>query len=292
MNLNQLPGDKATVRAYVTGADHLQFSALAEGSVQVQVTHSNLRQFIRELRLDKHMTIADVKARLHSFNGSNTAHMELQLKDQSGALVVRMLDDSRMLGYYPVENGMEIHAVDHDPYSLSRDGGLDDVSRIEKYHMTEDDYDKRENTYRAWKRKMQEADPSWKPPHLAKAGGAGGEAAPPMDYSDPACVEQHKVGSRCSVGPGDRRGEIAFVGPVAELAAGFWVGVVLDEPLGKGDGSVKGKRYFEAEAKCGSFVRPDRVAVGHFPPAWEDDSGDAVPESAAAAATGGDDGEL
>ena len=45
--LNALPGDKAAIRRYVTSAPS---TALADGSVAVNVTHSNLRQFVQELR--------------------------------------------------------------------------------------------------------------------------------------------------------------------------------------------------------------------------------------------------
>jgi hypothetical protein len=57
-----------------------------------------------------------------------------------------------------------------------------------------------------------------------------------------------------------------FVGKVEGLAPGWWVGVQFDEPLGKNDGTVKGKRFFECPTGFGSFVRPDSVNVGDFPP--------------------------
>jgi len=75
------------------------------------------------------------------------------------------------------------------------------------------------------------------------------------------------VGKRCQLGlETSRRGEIAFVGEVEEIPGlkGPWVGVILDEPTGRNDGSVGGKRYFQCPMKRGVFVRPDRLEVGAY----------------------------
>jgi dynactin complex subunit len=52
-----------------------------------------------------------------------------------------------------------------------------------------------------------------------------------------------EVGMRCSVEPGDKRGEVKYVGPSqGGVPLGWWVGVQYDEPVGKNDGTSKGER--------------------------------------------------
>ena len=64
-----------------------------------------------------------------------------------------------------------------------------------------------------------------------------------------------------------RLGKVAFVGLVPQIPGdGPWVGIALDEPTGKNDGSVgDGTKYFDAGGlKHGIFVRPERVEIGDF----------------------------
>jgi tubulin-folding cofactor B len=63
-----------------------------------------------------------------------------------------------------------------------------------------------------------------------------------------------------------RRGTISYIGAVPEIPGiGVWIGVTLDEPTGKNNGSTKGKQYFECGNNCGVFVRPERCEAGEFP---------------------------
>ena len=44
-----------------------------------------------------------------------------------------------------------------------------------------------------------------------------------------------------------------------DLGNGYFIGILLDEPYGNSDGSVKGVKYFEADNKYAIFVRPTEV---------------------------------
>lgn len=65
------------------------------------------------------------------------------------------------------------------------------------------------------------------------------------------------IGQRIWVG-GQRPGHIAYLGET-HFAPGEWAGIVLDDPNGKNDGCVAGKRYFQCEPKRGIFSRLTRL---------------------------------
>ena len=53
----------------------------------------------------------------------------------------------------------------------------------------------------------------------------------------------------------------AHAPPFNLQAKGDWIGVELDEPEGKNNGTVKGKSYFTCAPKHGLIVRPYDVKV-------------------------------
>lgn len=172
-----------------------------------------------------------------------------------------MSDNNRKLGFYSVLSGMEIHIVDSDPFSLSRNGGLTDVSLVQKYTISEEAYDNRKGTVRDFIRQKKKEDPNYKVKKTTSTPSTEERVIP-----GPESVEGITVGQRCEVMPGARRGTIRFVGEVAEITAGgHWVGVELDEPLGHNNGNVKGNQVFTCPTNCGAFVRGKHIAVGDFP---------------------------
>ncbi|XP_061768464.1 dynactin subunit 1-like isoform X4 [Nerophis ophidion] len=69
-----------------------------------------------------------------------------------------------------------------------------------------------------------------------------------------------KIGSIVEVTGKGQRGTVAYIGATL-FASGKWVGVRLDEPKGKNDGTVQGKRYFPCEENHGIFVRQSQIHV-------------------------------
>lgn len=137
-----------------------------------------------------------------------------------------------------------------------------DTSGVEKYIMPEEEYAKKADSVLAWKKaeKLGRFNPNAPSREQAKLEALGKE----VEERDIA------VGKRCRVGGDDaRRGQVMYVGEVAEIpgGAGAWVGVRLDEPVGKNDGSINGTRYWveESALRHGVFVRPERVEIGEWP---------------------------
>jgi tubulin-specific chaperone B len=176
--------------------------------------------------------IADVKEKFRTHIGTSVDHQRLILKSD-GVTIREMGDNSKMLGFYSVVSGMEIHVIDTDPFSLSRGGGLTDVSLIQKYKMEDEVYEKRAGTMREFIREQRKKDPNFK---LKPKMGPGTEGAAKNSSADndviatnqPApgveSVAGMEVGMRCEVTPGARRGVVMFIGEIPEIkAGGYWV---------------------------------------------------------------------
>ena len=69
----------------------------------------------------------------------------------------------------------------------------------------------------------------------------------------------YEVGQSVHVRDKDVSGTVAYIG-TTEFAPGTWVGIILDEPKGKNNGTVQGKSYFECTDKHGMFVRQSQLA--------------------------------
>ncbi|XP_037504119.1 dynactin subunit 1 [Rhipicephalus sanguineus] len=80
-----------------------------------------------------------------------------------------------------------------------------------------------------------------------------------------------EVGARVVVVGKDVRGRVAFLGNTS-FSSGRWVGVVLDEPKGKNNGTVQGRTYFSCSDNHGIFVRQSQLRI------LEEEPPDGTPE--------------
>ncbi|XP_032121264.1 kinesin-like protein KIF13B isoform X3 [Sapajus apella] len=91
----------------------------------------------------------------------------------------------------------------------------------------------------------------------APAAGTGGQAPASDSEEADGVPEWLREGEFVTVGA-HKTGVVRYVGPV-DFQEGTWVGVELDLPSGKNDGSIGGKQYFRCNPGYGLLVRPSRV---------------------------------
>ena len=77
-------------------------------------------------------------------------------------------------------------------------------------------------------------------------------------------AEEFAKGTVVDVAAG--RGVVRFCGSTTFNPVGTWVGIELDSPKGKNDGSVNGVEYFKCAFPHGMFVRPSQVKAVAMPP--------------------------
>ncbi|XP_057403815.1 kinesin-like protein KIF13B isoform X3 [Balaenoptera acutorostrata] len=93
-------------------------------------------------------------------------------------------------------------------------------------------------------------------------GSAGAQAPVRLEVSSDSeeaseVPEWLREGEYVTVGT-NKTGVVRYVGPT-DFQEGTWVGVELDLPTGKNDGSIGGKQYFKCNPGYGLLVRPGRV---------------------------------
>ncbi|KAK7748084.1 hypothetical protein SLS53_001336 [Cytospora paraplurivora] len=222
-----------------------------------------------ERRITPSWSISRLKAKLEPITGIPPSYQKLSLKTSAhGKIPIEASDeDSTYLTAFPLTAYAELEIVDTRPPGARLN--FTDTSEVERFVLPEEEYVNRTDSVLAWKKaeKLGRFDPN----------GPSREQAKIASFAEEVRSRGIEAGKRCRVGGDDtRRGTVAYVGEVKEIpgGSGAWVGVQLDEPVGKNDGSINGVRYWgePSELKHGVFVRPERVDVGEYPPM--DDLGD------------------
>ncbi|XP_027223599.1 tubulin-folding cofactor B isoform X1 [Penaeus vannamei] len=253
------PGKRTDKQAVM--ADEIQI--ITAPLVSVRVT-SNVNSFTAEKRYDRSLTIGDLKGRLELITGGSAGTMSLEVYDPDDKLICFLNDNDALLGSFNIEDNYRIHVTDN----TKKVGEFEDLSKVEKFELSEEEYAKRNDSVKAFLQKNKLGKYNEEEQARIQAEKEAAEKA----EEDKAST--FNVGDRCEVkvqGEPTRRGEVMYIGEV-HFKPGVWVGIKYDEPLGKNDGSIGGKRYFEATPKYGGFTRPTNVEVGDFPELnYEDD---------------------
>jgi len=146
-----------------------------------------------ERRLQKDLTIRDLKDKLVLVSGASAETMQLSLRSRDGTkLIAKLDDDDSILGCYPVEDGLYLDISD----PTMKIDELTDVSKVEKFEMSKEEYEKRDDSVAAFKRRNKlgrfgEADPA-----VAKAAE---EEAARKAAEEEQLAARIVVGSRCQV---------------------------------------------------------------------------------------------
>ena len=157
------------------------------------------------------------------------------------------LSDHQTLAQLGAYDGQLLGVVSTDASVTARLAQLDDDPNVDKFELSKEEYEARPDTVLAYKQRNKMG-------RFAPTDPSAAPAEPPAD-------ELPRVGERCEISPGARRGVVRFLGPT-DFARGHFVGVELDEPLGNGDGTVNGRAYFATGPKRAAFVKPEAVQSG------------------------------
>lgn len=87
------------------------------------------------------------KYKLEFITGVPSSTQKINLY-QGNNLLGELDDDNRMLGSYPIEDYMRLHIIDTNPHRIKNQ--YTDVSLVDKFEMSQDDYEKRSGIHKTF----------------------------------------------------------------------------------------------------------------------------------------------
>ncbi|POW18777.1 hypothetical protein PSHT_05432 [Puccinia striiformis] len=217
-----------------------------------------------ERRWTPHLTIAELRAKLQPITGISAGSQRLALSINPGGTTDRSIlldNDELTLLDYGVQEGATIDVVDTDPHSAALAGQYNDVSQVEKFELPIQEYEKRSDSLLAFKIRNK----------LGRFNDDQNKQSEEECIPDQEELQaKYPLGSRCQITPTLSHQMKVHYGDIESLLFNqkhpYWIGVELDEPRGKNNGSVDGHPYFECPPNRGIFIQPDRVTLGDYPP--------------------------
>jgi len=212
-----------------------------------------------EKRFAKDTQIDSLKNKLELITGYLADDMKLKVLSKDKKFICDLDDESKMLGFYPIEDGnfLLVEAT------RSLVPNQEDPN-FKRFELTSEEYEKKRGTMKEFKEMHRLGRFS---DQYTEANKSKEKMQQEKYEKEKQASELMKIDDRCQVrlpGAPTRLGTVKYVGQL-ENKPGYFIGIKYDEPLGKNDGSVDGKRYFECLPNYGGFVKPENVTVGDFP---------------------------
>ncbi|XP_052022636.1 tubulin-folding cofactor B isoform X3 [Apodemus sylvaticus] len=129
----------------------MEVTGISAPTVTVFIS-SSLNSFRSEKRYSRSLTIAELKCKLELVVGSPASCMELELYGADDKFYSKLDQEDALLGSYPVDDGCRIHVIDHSGVRL---GEYEDVSKVEKYEISPEAYERRQNTVRSFMKRSK-----------------------------------------------------------------------------------------------------------------------------------------
>lgn len=238
--------------------------------IKVDLVHNLYKNKVwKEIKLNKFDTIENIKNKIYIHTGTPVSDMKLYAYDYSNVEQTQVFlgDNHRCLNDYNVQDTyiIYIHANEGNPsnsiYNIDDEEILKNMKDF-KYQISEDAYNKRQNSMRNFLKQLRKkkAEETVMTQSSTEANSITENATKIYDQ------EMYKIGNRCRVKMGDRRGILKFIGNLKNKTEIF-VGVDLDEPLGNSDGTYQKQFLFECKGdKYGYLGNINSIEIGDFPP--------------------------
>ncbi|XP_066593807.1 tubulin-folding cofactor B-like [Prorops nasuta] len=207
-----------------------------------------------ERRFQKGITIDDLKGKLELITGGNPSTVTIEVYDKNDKFVCKLDEGDRLLGSYPIDDGMRIHVIDEFKQVE------EDLSKVDKFVISDEEYAKRPDTVKAFLERNKVG--KYNEEEVKRRA----EEKKKEEELEEMLAKKCNIGDRCEISVPNqpkRRATVMYAGKT-DFKEGWWIGVKYDEPLGKNDGSVNGKQYFECSPNYGGFVKPVYVKIGNY----------------------------
>ncbi|MES1917481.1 MAG: hypothetical protein MHM6MM_009198, partial [Cercozoa sp. M6MM] len=125
-------------------------------SVWLTVRHAQIDSIRAEKKFALSSTLLEVKERLRGITGASPDNMRVRLCDSTGRAICGMSGDGSTLRDFGVRDRQELLVFDtHFDDNKDTAAAIEDyaLSKVEKYEISEEDYDRRSDTFRRWKQR-------------------------------------------------------------------------------------------------------------------------------------------